>query len=664
MLLRRFAQALTGLACLLPAVAHAAGMPVVIPGPIAPPVKTDGDGLCIASIVSQDPVNNFNLGNAAGYPGAVNAFFEANKKDRVETVLRTILDLSNNNMSGEKQSYGDFTNAMAPLCKIGGCDFFINDATTSFGSRLRGFLNVTADLANKPMHIGIYTDDAASLTFFGKSGSIYPIMVEPGAFGFPTWRLTETVTFQQEGLYPLEVLFVEIGDHAALEMAYFFGDFVDFQRSTKQPPFISLKDAGFTLFPQTFFTQTVSGQPSYPDVNKCKQCDRQFVNLPGNNGCDPGYYCNEAALCAPCDSALLCGPTCSPCGGDTPFCINSNGKLECGQCRNDFDCKDGFSCDVVKHVCQECNVDADCPRGKECDNHVCRWCPESDKCAGSSCNCCPKTAGAQAMKCAPLDKDGPPVCVECTDNTECASGVCDILVGLCVPELAKNEKPDCCGDTCEKCPEDLPFCLPGHFGTACAECRNDLDCKDGEYCLSGACQSCTRDRECGIRCETCSGSKPFCTGQVTESAACVRCTTDSQCGGGTCDQKTHDCVPACTQSCTPDKPYCFGTQCVQCYADTQCPCGGTCDFSTHTCSSSCKNNGDCLGAEHCRYTDDGEAKECAPGPMVDDVGCGGTLASACDHTIAPHGDDPLPVGGIVGLTALGLLGRRRKRSRA
>src|SRR6185369_4995824 len=105
------------------------------------------------------PAIDFGNLNAANYSGTLNTFIEAHKADRVESVIRTILDLSNNNNTGLKLSYGDFTNAMVPTCKFGGCDFFINDTTTSFGSRLRGFLNVTPDLAGKAIHIGFYTDD-------------------------------------------------------------------------------------------------------------------------------------------------------------------------------------------------------------------------------------------------------------------------------------------------------------------------------------------------------------------------------------------------------------------------------------------------------------------------------------------------------------------------
>ena len=71
---------------------------------------------------------------------------------------------------------------------------------------------------------------------------------------------------------------------------------------------------------------SIDGAPSFTDINQCQQCDRQFVNLPGNGGCVAGTYCNEAALCAPCNVDVFCGPACLPCGGAVPFCVSPDGS--------------------------------------------------------------------------------------------------------------------------------------------------------------------------------------------------------------------------------------------------------------------------------------------------------------------------------------------------
>jgi outer membrane exchange protein TraA len=716
---------------------------VTVPTATAAALQGQGQGLCVINVISTNPALDFPNGPAAQgiFNNGINAFLDTNKPNWNQYVQRTIFDLSNNQDTGPKISWGDFLDSMMS-CQTGGCDFAWNDTTTSFASRFRGFLNVTPELAGIPVHIGFYADDAVSLTFYDKSHNAFPVMTQPPVLGSPTWRLTETVTFMETGLYPLEILYAQITEHAALEMSFFTGTFTDFDLPANQVPITSLNSAGFTLFPVTRFFQTLSGEQSYPDINACKQCDRQFVGQFGNNGCDAGYYCNEAALCAPCDTAIFCGPTCAPCGGMTPFCVNINSQLACGECRTDGDCPKGLSCDPVTHVCNACNVDADCAvHGQECVQHKCEWCSAPEKCAGNSCNCCPKGSNGKQMMCAVLPNDAaaagvdggdpalgpPPECVECLTDLDCASSSsgprCDSLTGQCVASLANNESPDCCGPNCLKCEnpsgtcivdgqvcdpqnpgsqccsgrcvtrqllvpgplQPVPMqeskcepllCLPGPYGTACAECRNDLECSDGNFCIQGTCSACNTDRHCGARCETCGADTPFCQSAASAAdAKCVRCNQDSDCVGGHCDATTHDCVapsagaspaPAplsCMMTCTTGT-YCDGQDCVECYADTQCPCGNTCDLASHSCSPSCKTNADCQGDQHCHHnTNDptGQIRVCSPGALPNNADCGGTLADLCGGSIGARGTRPTPSTGVLAVSLVALLLRRLRR---
>lgn len=666
---RRLVPALTAAITALAITAmtgSAPAAPVTVPSAVAQAIQGQGQGLCVANAQSMQPSVDFPQ-MAGVYNSGMNAFMEAHKADRVEYVQRTVFDLSNNVTFGtDQRSYGDFLDAMTGACQTGGCDLWKNDTTASFGARFRGFLNVTSNLAGAPVHIGFYADDAVSLVIFDKAGNAYPVVTQPPNLGFPSWRMTETVTFGETGIYPIEILYAEIGEHAALEMSYFKGAFTDFQRPYNQVPVVSLSAAGFTLFDRSDFFQTISGSPSFPNLAQCQQCDRQFVGNTGNNGCDQGYYCNEAALCAPCDTAYFCGPSCSPCNGMTPFCINENEQYTCVTCRDDADCKNGFTCDLEKHVCNECNVDTDCQRGETCVDHNCATCATPDQCAGNSCNCCPKGSSGVKMLCLSIDEGGTPECIECTKDKDCKEGVCDVFVGQCVPERAANERGDCCGDDCLKCPADNPLCLPGPYGTACAQCRHDKQCGDGEYCYGGQCTDCTSHRRCGLRCTACAGETPFCLdAQRPSDAECVRCNTDEQCGGGNCNQSTHQCESSCEATCAEDTPFCNGKKCVECYADTHCPCGGTCDLGTNRCTSSCKTNGDCLGDQHCAWAEDGNSKSCELGALPDNADCGGTLADLCaPSSIGARGKAPTPTGGVVALLALGYAARRLARRRA
>lgn len=690
MRIRRVALATAALFALLPAPVRAVEFepaqmppPVTLSEPTSAALNGNGTGLCAASAAatSREVQTVFANLDVNTYAPTIDGFIEERPPPtRIERVIRTVLDLSNNNRT-PSVSYGDFTGLMQPTCKFGGCDFVgWNDPNTSFASRIRGFLNVTDELAGKPVHIGFYVDDAVSLTFY-EPGGARPVLTLWPYTGFATWRFTNTVTFEQPGLYPLEILYTEFGEHAALEMSYLVGEFKDFARSANIPgdgsnpdddP-SSLKASGFTIFRPTQFFQTLSGVPSFPDLNQCQQCPRRFAGGTGNHGCPAGYHCNEAALCAPCDSQRFCGPTCMECGGDTPFCIEQlDGEHACGQCRDDYDCEEGYSCDPVTHTCHECNVDPDCPRGEICVDHACTPCETGDRCAGNSCNCCPNGINGEPMQCGKIDPKGPAVCYECDEDADCPNERprCHLATGHCVESQPQNAEPNCCGEGCVDCrnPEDpgaappVPFCLPGPIGTACAACRNDLDCLEGEYCLSGECKPCITDRRCGPRCDSCGGDTPYCLGKYAETATCVRCTSDEQCAGTTCNLETHECEPGCLATCGEDTPYCDGEKCVECFADTQCPCGNTCDLATNTCDVSCKTNRDCLGNEHCRWKEDASGKECALGPMPDDVACGGTLADVCSVSVVGRNDARPHAAWLFALGALALLERKRRRS--
>jgi outer membrane exchange protein TraA len=645
---------------------------VVITGdPVAPSPSQSGSGLCSVSRISTSRATDFDL-SSSEFIGGVNTFLEAspntaNPNTRVTAVLRTAFDLSNNNTSGQRQSFGDYENAV-PGCKNGGCGFFINDDATSFATRFRGYLNVTPDMVGREVHFGIYTDDAASLVIIDRSNVHHEVVIRHPELGAPTWRTTNKVVFQKSGLYPVEVLYVEITEHAALEMSVLVGPFSDFERPANQSPVIKLWDAGFTLLQPASFFQTESGRPSYPDPNQCSQCKRQYANTAGNNGCDPGYYCNGAALCAPCDSSVFCGPSCSPCGASTPLCLNRNGTFTCVQCSDDSQCPNGRCdpttnecrgckldshcpkgqvCDTQQNECVECASDAHCPRGEVCADNTCQSCSSQDSCAGTSCNCCPG-----GLKCASPTPGAAPTCVECTHDSECSDGKrCDLANGRCVEKLAECNTSERCGSQCLKCPSDRPFCLDGQV---CVTCRSDLECGEGKFCLSGECASCTTDKRCGSRCEACPTEAPFCLSDGTPAgSSCVGCRQDADCGpGGTCDPTTRTCrTTTCSVSCA-EGTVCYGNSCVQCFADAHCPCGGTCDTALNTCTTSCDDSGDCLGAQHCSAA----TQQCERGrrkPGADPQGG----AFCCDST-----PDATPGGLVLLLLIAAFLALRPRRA--
>jgi outer membrane exchange protein TraA len=355
--------------------------PVVIVGdPVAPSPAQPGTGLCSTSRISTNPATDFPQASSSFTTG-LNVFLEtppgvANPHARVTSVLRTPLDLSNNNSSGTRLSHGDFENAVTG-CPSGGCEFFVSDSYTSFATRLRGYLNVTSDQVGQPLHFGFYADDAVAFTLYDRSFRSYPVINRPPQLGFATWRTTNSVTFMKPGLYPVEVLYAEVSEHAALEMSMRTGSFSDFERPANQLPVIQLDAEGFTLVTPGMFYQSETGQPSFPELDRCTQCNRADADTPGNKGCGSGYHCNAAAVCDVCDTPGFCGASCSPCGAGTPFCVARSREHVCVQCRESVDCAAPDACHVG--VCDSagtCSFPATadgtaCPGGT-CQAGVCR----------------------------------------------------------------------------------------------------------------------------------------------------------------------------------------------------------------------------------------------------------------------------------------------------
>lgn len=627
--------------------------PVTISGgPAVPALPTEGPGLCVTSATSSNPGSDFALGSST-YNSGINQFLDTRTGSRVTTILRTDFDLSNNNTTGLGLSQGDFTDT-DPACPSFGCGFFVNDTTTSFASRFRGYLNVTPQMVNRRWHFGFYTDDSVSLTLFDRNQTPFTVVTRPPQLGAPTWRTTNSVTFTSPGLYPIEVLYAEIVEHAALEMSLLddstsAGTFGDFELPANQSGSVSLSASGFQLVSPRMFHLSEDGTPPV-DPDRCVQCQRQNANVPGNGGCGSGNYCNAAAVCAQCTSALFCGPTCVPCGGSFPVCATLGGVTQCVQCRKDDDCRVGQKCNLETSECQECTDDSHCARGKRCSTAGrCETCSSRNSCAGNSCNCC-VGGGDSPMQCAAVQAGTAPTCVECVSDADCTTPKkCDTVNGRCVLEIAACNTSDRCGPGCARCPAERPLCMDGQV---CVQCRSDLDCGNDGFCNSGECTSCTTDRRCGERCESCGGDTPYCLSDGTvASARCVRCRNDADCDAGDlCDVITGQCSMGCNQTCGQGT-VCHGDRCVECYANTHCPCGGVCDEARGQCITGCDSSIDCAAGEYCTAS----TRTCERGRRKPDTEPkGGGLCCALVTGPAPF---------LVAALAAVVLASRRRRDR-
>lgn len=615
--------------------------------PAAPSPSATGTGLCSASNVWTKTKGELPQ-TRDSYPGQINIYMEedAQRMSRVTSVFRHAFDLSNNlkDALNNTTSYGDFVNPDCP--QPGGCGFFRNDTNTTFVSRFRGYLNVTPDMVDQPLHFGFFFDDAVSFIIYDSRQKPYPVINRPPDLGSAAWHSTNTVTFKHSGLYPVEIVYTQIVAHAGLEMSTYGGNFVDGEWYLGDNN-IKLNDFGFQLITADKFFQTETGRPSdEANLDQCTQCNRFDVNQPGNGGCgdNSGQYCNGAALCAPCDTATKCGPSCSPCGLSTPNCININSTYTCVECVDDNQCKG--VCDST-HTCKgECKVDGDCPNGR-CDptDNMCRGCNDDGDCPNGRCDLtdnvcrgcnddadCPNTGRCDLTvnECRGCNDDGDcsngqvcdepsATCVQCTEDKHCPDNQ------VCAPELHEcrecnadtdcergescsnhacspcSTKDSCAGASCNCCPGNTQCAAPTPGASpSCVECTNDSQCTDGKKCdpLNGRCvdaiPECNTADRCGPACVRCPGERPFCLdGQV-----CVECRNDLECGdgkfclSGECASCTDDrhCGARC-EACGKDAPFCLtdgtttGSSCVQCRTDAECP-GGTCDTATHTCVNS------------------------------------------------------------------------------
>lgn len=670
---------------------------VILGKPVAPtPTKMDGtrslgQGLCGAFKQCSNPTVSFAT-RGAGWPGDANVFPEkvnlfmdqrfASGSDgaRFDETLQKPFDLTNDVATVGDDASGDFN---GPSCSaLGyGCPFpgsQKGNALQCFGSRFRGFINILPEWVGQPIHFGVFADNAVSLSLFSVPPP--PKMPRPleehllisHALDFnPKLRVTNTITFTTAGLYPIEINHVNFNAAAILEVVVLFNypSFRDLDQTnnlmagqskmsvavTGQGPDNDRAAFAFGVLgepvttPDNFY-QTNSGAPAYIDAAKCQQCPRNYADVmgqtPANTGCEPSYYCNAAALCAPCNGDNFCGKTCSPCGGGTPYCVPVG---------------------TDDAVCVQCRDTPDCPTGQVCLSNVCTT-PNL---------CCPDRPFLIEPD---MNRPGIKACSPCRNHDDCGGTLkCDRLNARCIEAIPEHNTDESCGKNSTNCKNvegNRPYCLNGDV---CVECRNDLECAAGKYCRSGDCLPCLADRKCGKRCGSCGREltlgtdgvsaepkvtdTPFCYSpdDTVEKASCVRCVKDSDCGtGGTCDKALHECVNKCTASC-PEGQFCDGNRCVQCYTNSQCPCG-QCDISTGTCTGICTNNDDCAGNQCCTTNSEG-ARKCQPGRCAGVAGgalCGCSItnpapANITNNTIHEPGTDLTHSRGILLATVAALL---------
>ena len=661
--------------------------------PVAPPPKDQsgtllkGTGLCgafrladtsdmaqLARVLFPQRPSDFPNSGVDTFAQAINDFMDG--KSAVAgspadplihyATLLTPFDLASLATLPGINSTGDFRDT--PECASyspAGCRFPASGITLdttplpAFASRFRGFLLVPQGTEKIPINIGFFTQDEVAMRIFQKTAAgqsnpkVYEVISRSPTGPTGAYRVTNTITFKNPGIYPIEILHASDQDPAVLEMVILNSNpnFVNIDGPVSATT--SLQAQGFSLaytLPIQFFQTSSGALPFDGQPAMCQQCPRQYANLPSQpkNGtiCPQGLFCNEAAVCSPCVGDQFCGKSCRICTSPEPFCVRDPASAG------------------ADYTCVQCREDPDCATGQKCIGGKCV----------SPCPCCP-----DAPFCVATDPTQPTArnCSQCRTDSDCGDRKCDLLNGHCVDKLPDCRTDDRCGPGCINCVTSTkdeptgprPHCMDG---AVCVQCRYDVDCAAGTYCRSGDCVPCTHDRHCGPSCRGCgidvnvapdgttivnsTTEKPFClspNGQAA-SAICVRCLNDAQCGiGGSCDLTTHQCTNTCSKPCE-NGTVCDGSRCVQCFTSAQCPCGQCIDG---LCTANCGDSTDCRSNQCCAQDAaqciDGR---CKPGLTAHGGGlccntAGGSIGLASDPVAPAPGRGPL----LAMLAALGLL---------
>lgn len=323
---------------------------------------------------------------AQEFPESVNAFMDGLRGSgsdgpRVDVAMPDApYDLSNDLTVADSSSVGDYANT-AGCALMSGCSFpgdLTASQTSAFAARYRGYIYVSSSWLSRPVHFGFVVDDAVAMVIYGRSYPPYAasatskphlVLSRGGSPGNSGYRVTNSVKFHHEGVYPVEILYAQLAANtpAFLEMAVLSDEpnFTDIDEPVMVGRASLSQDVSgqgqgkdrrrFTLLDKAPFFKTLYDANAAPPPS-CKQCPRMYARpstLPLPAGiCDPGEFCNAAGLCeraCPYAGDGPCSQDCVLCNGDPrrSYCVRRDPSRPedsfCG-CQSDGDCGTFYAC--------------------------------------------------------------------------------------------------------------------------------------------------------------------------------------------------------------------------------------------------------------------------------------------------------------------------------
>lgn len=354
----------------------------------------------------------------------------------------------------------------------------------------------------------------------------------------------------------------------------------------------------------------------------CGDCDGDDDQCIDNICEEVGEPCNDDTDCSGCQECLdeegYCEDSDELCDGDCHVecndaqCVTDEELCDlCEECDDEGNCQSLCEsdevCDEEENSCVPCVEDNDCPSGESCENNVCVDCT-----ADSDCD----------------DGDN------CTEDF-CSDGTCDS------EPFCSGDDTDCGCTSCTNCTADDGWYDVDPEYACCLEGDACSDCQDQEYreysCDGTDCTyTITKEQTVANGCTTCDDH------YTCEAAACVcdddvaECCDNDDCGDGEFCNADYVCecefdddqIECCNDDHCDNDEECDDNSCecsYECCDDGDCDDDETCNEDEGLCECDLADDDiDCCTDEHCDDNDKGDYcrdgfNECAE--CTDDKHC-------------------------------------------
>ncbi len=331
-----------------------------------------------------------------------------------------------------------------------------------------------------------------------------------------------------------------------------------------------------------------------PATATCEPCVDSVSGAAVDLGCSAAApLCDSAPSPNVCATCLPSAGTALGCDAATPICVGSGAAAMCVECTAAADCDDGNDCTTESCTAMSCGS-ASVAAGTMCMGGVCDGMGACETCADTAAPGM-TDAGCSGMTPACVVSGAVAECVECADDADCGTGVCDLGTNTCV--ACRDDNTGAGLDS--GCAMGAPICDLSAGAPECVRCLDDaagaldVGCDaDAPVCddtgAAHVCLACEDTAGGDMTDLGCDAAIPVC--DDSGPPLCVECTVDDHCDVGTVCGPASTCVPGCADdsdcAAAPDTPVCDvdARVCVGCDTDDDCTGITTCDPDASECT--------------------------------------------------------------------------------